>query len=143
VFEKNGGRNGEQVMKHRSNRDKIRVVTILTVLVMLATSIGAVAAAGCEADIEGEFRKENEGSDHKIYVWKADVTTEEICADVEFVLWVREVDRDGETTEQNHLFKIKVSSREVKSRKVNHVVPLGTEVTDWRFKIYDCKPCGE
>ena len=128
-------------MKHRSNLEKMFITTILTAIAISAMSIGMAAAADCQADIEAEFRKETEGSDQKIYVWKADVTTGEVCADVKFALWVREVDRDGETTEQNLPFEIKASSREVKSRKVNHVVPLGTNVTDWRFKITSCKPC--
>lgn len=115
---------------------------ILAAVAMLGTWGDVAAASSCDADIEGEFRKETEGSDHKAYVWKVDVRTGEVCADVQFALWVREVDGGGETSEQNHLFKIKASSREVKSRKVNHVVDLGTEVTDWKFKIYDCKPCG-
>jgi len=130
-----------KTMKHESDLKKMFVTTILTAIAISAMSIGIAAAADCQADIEADFRKETEGSDHKIYVWKADVTTGEVCANVQFALWVREVDRDGETTEQNHLFEIKASSREIKSRKVNHIVPLGTDVTDWRFKIYSCKPC--
>jgi hypothetical protein len=129
-------------MTDRPNRFQLTALLILVTFAVLGSSVGTVAASDCSADIEGEFRKETEGSDHKIYVWKADVSTEEVCADVQFTLWVREVDRDGDAKEQNHLFQIKASSREIKSRKVNHVVPLGTDVTEWRFKIYSCKPCG-
>ena len=129
-------------MKHRLNHQRLAGAAVLSALVILALPIGTAAAADCSADIDGEFRKETEGSDHKVYVWKADITTEEICAKVQFTLWAREVDRNGETKEQNHLFQIKASSREVKSRKVNLVVDLGTDVTEWRFKIYKCEPCG-
>ena len=130
-------------MNHRSKSDKFLGAAILAALVILGGSFGATAAAGCDADLDADFRKENEGSDHKIYIWKVDVTTEEICADVEFSLWTREIDGDGNETEQNSPFQIKASSREVKSRKVNHVVPLGTDVADWRFAVVKCTPCDE
>lgn len=129
-------------MNNRSRSDKFLGAAILTAFVILGGSLGATAAAGCDARIEAEFRTENEGSDHKIYIWKVDVTTEETCADVEFALWTREIDGDGKETEQTSPFQIKASSREVKSRKVNHVVPLGTDVADWRFKVVNCAPCG-
>lgn len=128
-------------MNHRSRSDKFLGAAILVALVILGGSLGVTTAAGCKADIEAEFRKENEGSDHKAYIWKVDVTTEEVCADVEFSLWTREIDGDGNETEKTSPSQIKVSSREVKSRKVNHVVPLGTKVADWRFEITKCTPC--
>ena len=127
-------------MNHQTKNSKILATLILATMAILG-SWGNAAASSCDADIEAEFRDENEGSEHKIYIWKVDVTTEEVCADVQFTLWVREVDSSGETTEKNEAFEIKASSREVKSRKVNHVVALGTKVTDWKFKIEDCKPC--
>jgi len=130
-------------MNHRSKSDKFLGAAILTAFVILGGSFGAAAAAGCDAEVEAEFRKTTEGSDQKNFVWKVDVTTKEICADVEFVLWTREIDGEGNETEQTSPSQIKASSREVKSRKVNHVVPLSTDVAEWRFEVTKCTPCDE
>ena len=129
-------------MKQPSSLLKIVGLALLSALVITALPISRVAGASCKADIEAEFRGEVEGSDRKNHVWKVDVTTPETCAKVTFTLWVREIDGNGEQSEYKQLFEIKASSREVKSRKVNHVVPMSTKVADWRFEIYSCEPCG-
>ena len=64
-------------MKHRSRTGNTVVTTILVAMVILGASGSDAAESSCKADVDSEFRKENEGSDHRIYVWKADVTTEE------------------------------------------------------------------
>ena len=130
-------------MQQRSRPFKAFGLALLAALVITALPITLVAGASCKADIESEFRGEHEGTDRRIHIWKVDVTTSEICANVTFTLWVREIDGDGEESEQTKLFEIKASSREIKSRKVNHVVPLSTKVVDSRFEIYQCEPCGD
>ena len=129
-------------MNYPTRKPGIAVLALVSAMVIAALPVSPVEGAGCKADIASEFRQENEGSDQRIYVWKVDVTTPEVCADVKFKLWVREVAGDGEEAERTEFFEIKASSREIKSRKVNHVVPLSTTVADWRFEIDECQPCG-
>lgn len=117
---------------------------VVLALAVSVLSSGPVLAADCKAYLNTELRKkvEDEGSAHMLWVWKVDVETPEVCADVDLQLYVRERSKDGEEVEKTQRLQVKASSREVKSRKVNHVMTKGTQVLDWKFEVTGCKPCG-
>jgi hypothetical protein len=134
----------EKRMSGQRSWKQLAGAIIVFALAVPIVSSSSVLAADCKAFLDTELRKkqEDEGSTHMVWVWKVDVETPEVCADVDFQLIVRERTKDGEEVEKTQRLQVKASSREVKSRKVNHVMMKGTAVLDWKFEVTGCKPCG-
>jgi len=116
---------------------------LVLVLIAVFAAVPVVSvAADCQADVTAKLFGTKKGRDATEYVWKVDITTRAECAKVQFVLSYTETDNEGNEQAYRLPMSMKVRSGTTSSRKVTRRIDSRHSMSNWRFEVSRCDPCG-
>jgi hypothetical protein len=116
------------------------ILVAATVLTPSLVVRPALAVDECDASIHGELVGERPTGKDTRFIWKADITTTEPCANVAYVLTTKEERPNGEVWVTRTPKRTKLSAGTV-SVRVGYRVREGNTLVEWKFEVTGCKTC--
>jgi len=120
---------------------RLRIVPAVVLLAVASMLAPSVSAAECQAEIRATPRTDQESNEAFTKVWAVEIDTQADCATVYGDLVVTERLFNGEEITSTHRGLRKVTNHN-STYKVNYRIAKDSTLTDWKFKVSRCVPCG-
>ena len=119
-----------------------RFGTVAIVLTLLGVTWLPVPAAPseCEAQIDSELTRQEEGESGTHYTWKVNVETEEDCATIEFELILTIQKPEGEDQTVVRLGRVRLSDGSIEHQMRYELKP-DDKLVKWEVVMSSCEPC--
>jgi hypothetical protein len=118
-----------------------RIVSTLALAAAIPLLTPSAQAAGCTAEIRPTAKSDQITDEAIIKVWAVEVDTQESCAKVYVDAVVTERLFNGELITSTRRGWRKVSTH-TSTYKVNYRIARDSTLTDWKFTVSSCVPCG-
>ena len=118
-----------------------RLVPTLAVFAAIPFLTPSSQAAGCTAQVRATAKSDQITDEAIIKVWAVEVDTQEACAKVYVDAVVTERLFNGEVITSTRRGWRKVSNH-TSTYKVNYRIAKDSKLTDWKFNVTSCVPCG-
>lgn len=120
-----------------------RAVCITACLVTLLGAPPAKAEpVACQADVRGEFRRDEVYDQYVDKVFVVNITSSEACAKVYFDLVTTERLFNGEVITSTHREWRKVTAEPSKASPVKYRIARDSSLVKWEIKLSRCVVCG-
>ena len=119
----------------------LRLVPAIVATAAFSILAPCVLAAECQAEIRATPRTDQESNEAVTKVWAVEIDTQADCATVYGDLVVTERLFNGEEITSTHRGQRKVTNHN-STYKVNYRIAKDSTLTDWKFKVSRCVPCG-
>jgi hypothetical protein len=139
-----GGLSSGVVTSSFATEDKMkpfRIVQSLALVAAIPLLTPSAQSAECTARIRATAKSDQISDKAITKVWAVEVDTQESCAKVNADLVVTERLFDGEVITSTHRGYRKVSNH-TSTYKVNYRIAKDSTLTDWKFNVTSCVPCG-
>jgi len=119
-----------------------RIGAVAFTLIGLAAAWAPVPAAEseCEARIDSELIREEQGESGTHYTWQVEVQTDEDCATVEFNLILTIQHSDGEDETLVRLGRVRLSNGSI-DHQMRYELKPGDNLEKWEVVKSSCEPC--
>jgi hypothetical protein len=118
-----------------------RIVPTLAVFAAIPFLTPSSQAASCTAQVRATAKSDQITDEAIIKVWAVEVDTQESCAKVYVDAVLTERLFDGEVITSTRRGWRKVSNH-TSTYKVNYRIAKDSKLTDWKFNVTSCVPCG-
>ena len=118
-----------------------RLIPALALVAALPWLTPSARAATCTAQVRATAKSDQISDEAITKVWAVEVDTQESCAKVNVDVVLTERLFDGEVITSTRRGYRKVSNH-ASTYKVNYRIAHDSKLTDWKFNVTSCVPCG-